>query len=136
MTNIDDLNQKLDKLLEEINLDQSPPKAGKKPDGWSWECDPLGNYLSCSPEVFEILGIHPSEFLGQPLPSFKLTAQSSRKLEIILGSLVDESHTNVEFRDHAGYPIPAQISIYLSQRDGSDELLLHGKVKILLKKRV
>jgi PAS domain-containing protein len=131
MTNINDLNKKLDDLFSEMELDPSPQKVVSKPVSWTWECNDQGNYKNVSPEVKEILGIDPEEFFAQPLSTFQLTSQSSRKLEVILGTLTEESQVTLQFRNHTGYSIPIRMHIFLSKVEGKSERVLHGRNQIV-----
>ncbi len=131
MTNINQLNQKLDDLFDEIIMDPTPTKPVERPVRWTWECNDQGYYSGCSPEVKEILGIEPTEFIGKPLSSYQLTPQSSRKLEVLLATLVDEDQINVQFRNNSGYSIPIQMKIYLSQSEDTKGWILHGINQVL-----
>jgi PAS domain-containing protein len=131
MTNINDLNQKLDDLFTEMELDPSPKNEGNRPVSWTWKCDPQGYYTACSPEVKAILGIDPDDFLGQPLSSHKLTPQSSRKLEVVLGTLANDDQLTIQFRNHAGFAIPIRMNIFLSKVEDGSEWVLHGLNQIL-----
>jgi len=131
MTNINELNQKLDDLFQDIELDPNPPKVVEKPVSWTWECDNQGYYTKCSPEVKEILGIHPNEFIGKPMSSYLLTSQSSRKLEVLLGTLTEGGQMTVQFRNANGYSVPIQMNINLSKSDDTDKRVLQGTNKIL-----
>ena len=66
--------------------------------GWTWECDPAGNYIACSPEVEPVLGINAAEFLGQPLTRFRLTSQSTQILESAI--------------DKGNFPLQVQLDFY------------------------
>lgn len=131
MTDINDLNQKLDDLFNDMVLDPKPKNVDSKPVSWTWKCNAQGYYKSVSPEVKDILGIDPELFYNQPLSSFKLTSQSSRKLEVILGTLVEEDQVTLQFRNHVGYSIPIKMHIYLSSPDDESERVLQGINQIL-----
>jgi PAS domain-containing protein len=131
MQNIDPINRKLADLFNELELDPSPPTPVEKPTSWTWKCDNQGYYTACSPEVKEILGTDSYEFIGKPLSSFLLTPQSSRKLEVLLGTLTSEGQLNVQFRNQTGYSIPIQMSIRLTQLEDTDERILCGMNTIL-----
>ena len=132
MTHINnDINQKLDDLFEDMVLEPKPKDVEPKPVSWSWECNPQGYYKSVSSEVKDILGIDPELFYNQPLSSFQLTSQSSRKLEVILGTLVEEDQVTLQYRNHVGYSIPIKMHIYLSTQDDGSERVIMGKNQII-----
>jgi PAS domain S-box-containing protein len=131
MTNINNLNQKLDDLFQEIELEPNPPEVVEKPVSWTWECDNQGYYTYCSHEVLDILGFHPDEFIGKPMSSYHLTPQSSRKLEVLLGSMAQEGQITVQFRNEGGFSVPIQIKINLTEKEGTNIMGLRGINTIL-----
>ena len=86
-------------------------KLPRVASGWTWECDPEGNYINCSPEIEDVLGINASEFLGQPLTQFRLTSQSIK----ILLSAIDQNkyplHVQLDFEGHDGQTVPVTLHI-------------------------
>ena len=131
MTNINDLNQKLENLFTEMEIEPTPKNERIRPVSWTWKCDHQGYYTACSLEVKAILGIDPDDFLGQPLSSHQLTPQSRRKLEIVLGTLTNDVQLNIQFRNHVGFEIPIRMNIFLSKVDEESERVMHGLNQIL-----
>jgi len=81
-------SQRLNSLFADLEQETGDFTSPTLPDasGWVWECDSNWNYLSCSPEVEELLGIPPDRFIGQPVTSFALAPESRSVLEAALGS--------------------------------------------------
>jgi GAF domain-containing protein/CheY-like chemotaxis protein len=75
------LQNRLDDLFSDLEnqFSPSPPRDDQVP-GWTWECDPKGIFTDCSPEVIQVLGFNPQQFIGQSLFSFLLDAQSENAL--------------------------------------------------------
>ena len=109
-------NRRLNTLFS--NLTQADtslnPENSLPPGGWTWECNDLGKYISCSPEVEVILGIPSEEFLNQPLKSFALVSKSK--------SIVEKAVTQAVF--------PAAVDVYFQSIQG---LLVAARINILLK---
>jgi hypothetical protein len=131
MTNVNDLNQKLDDLFDDMQLEPTPPIPAVRPISWSWECDHQGFYTKCSPEVWDILGIKPDNFLGKPMSSYMLTPQSSRKLEVLLGTLTEETQINVNYQNDSGFSLSIRMTICLSHHEDPNEQVLYGINKII-----
>jgi signal transduction histidine kinase/DNA-binding response OmpR family regulator len=93
-----------------IAADPAPPEAS----GWVWECDSNWNYLSCSPEVEDLLGIPPDHFTGQPLTTFSLASESRSVLEAALRSEESPVGVNVIFETPSGRRVPVSFHILRS----------------------
>lgn len=78
--------------------------------GWTWECDQHGHFTACSPEVEEILGIKPVEFIGNNFSKFQLTNDSTSRIEKLL--------------EHASPPMAIEVD-YISSRGQPTAVTLH-----------
>jgi PAS domain S-box-containing protein len=125
-------------LFEELftDLEREPPfetyaQGGTLP-GWLWECDDFGNYLTCSPEIEDVLGYSPQEMIGQPLTGFALPAKSARKISNVLkmGNLPTE--ISIEFIDQKGDVVPVSLFIYNAITTGGRNTGLRGFAQVLL----
>lgn len=89
--------------------------------GWTWECDPNGNYVVCSPKVEKILGLQAFEFLGQPLTHYRLTSKSSE----ILSSAIEKGkypiQVQMDFIAYDGQLIPVILHILHQSTSSSDK---------------
>jgi len=87
-------------------------KNGEGISGWTWECDAEGQYVSCSPEVEEYLGVEPADFLGQSLASFRLSPQSVRNLSQVMGSDGEEgAELTLQIEDRSGTFVPIRMHL-------------------------
>lgn len=51
---------------------------------WSWECDQNGLITACSPEIFEILGFTPDEWIGKSIFKIGIHPKSANALKKII----------------------------------------------------
>jgi PAS domain S-box-containing protein len=114
-----------DSQFDIVNLDESL-------QGWLWECDDSGKYLSCSPEVEDVLGYSPKEIIGQPLKDFALVPKSTRKIANILkmGNLPAE--ISVDFIKQDGEKIPVSLFIYDAITTEHKNTGLRGFAQVLI----
>jgi PAS domain S-box-containing protein len=130
--------KKLNNLFEEIFTDfgQDSQFESFNPDeslqGWLWECDDSGNYLTCSPEVEDVLGYSPEEMIGQPLKEFALVPKSTRKIANILkiGNLPAE--ISVDFLKQDGEKVPVSLFIYEAITTEHKNTGLRGFAQVLI----
>jgi len=80
-------------------------------NGWTWECDSNGYYLSCSPEVLEILGIPAGDFIGQPVMHYRLPADSRESLRSVLGEDTFPIEVKLQYEAMDGNLIPVTMNI-------------------------
>jgi signal transduction histidine kinase len=100
--------------------------------GWTWECDQFGHFTACSPEVENVLGINPSEFLGNPFSNFQLTNDSSSKIEALLEHSSPPIAVAVDYKSSEGSPIPVTLHILNSPRaNGSEDGGWRGFTQII-----
>ncbi len=90
MSSIEAIRRRLEHLFDGIA--QTPPRTGTlpsemlgrpdmgTPQGWVWELDSQGRFSWCSPEVERVLGIPPSQLMGQPLSAIGLDQDSIDKV--------------------------------------------------------
>jgi signal transduction histidine kinase/CheY-like chemotaxis protein len=76
------LYSRLENLL--TNIEEELPLPKEQPavvqSGWSWECNSEGIYISCSPEIFDCLGILPESVCGQSIFTFRIHPESKTEL--------------------------------------------------------
>ncbi len=73
---------RLDNLFTDLENQSVPtPTREETIPGWTWECDPQGIFTDCSPEVEQVLGQNPNQFIGKSLHSYLLDAQSESALK-------------------------------------------------------
>jgi len=111
---------RLNNLFADMGEETAEPSTngGLGSSGWNWECDSNGQYHACSSEVEAILGVKASDFLGQPLKTFQLTAESSRQLNDTLekdGELPIE--ITLHFQSKSGALIPVRTHIFRHQEN-------------------
>ncbi len=117
------LNSRLDTLFS--SLDQAsttPPVETIQPQsGWTWECDASGIYTSCGPEIENVLGISPTEFIGKKLHVFGLAAHSVTVLRNTLDGDIFPAEIILNFQSRQGLLIPIRMTIF--RRFGEDDQL-------------
>jgi len=98
--------------------------------GWLWECDDFGDYLSCSPEVEEVLGYSSQEMKGKPFTGFALPAKSARKVSNVLKMGNFPIEVSVEFIAQNGDLVPASLFIYDAVTTEGKNTGLRGFVQV------
>ena len=69
------INSRLDEFFSGLNSDFEvigQPSDGLIPEGFAWETDVNGVYISCGDGVEQVLGFLPNDVVGNPLISFQL----------------------------------------------------------------
>ncbi len=128
------LFNKLENLFADLEQEATflPTAGDQSLSGWTWECDPQGLYIECSPEVEHILGISSGEFIGQPVTEFSLDTPSKIivKEAIQSGQFPDEAR--VQFICPDGTLISASIHIFAPppDEDGSLPAGVRGFVQV------
>nr|MBC8497055.1 PAS domain-containing protein [Chloroflexota bacterium] len=117
------LNKRLSDLFADLEGEiTQPPDEEKELSGWTWEIDSDGRYSHCSPEVKEILGVKPEDFLGERLTTFRLAAGSQGRLTASLESKQPKSELTLQFLTAAEFFISARMYIiYIPADDGVEE---------------
>jgi hypothetical protein len=107
--------RRIDEIITEVN--HTSPLAGTdlgKLPGWNWVTDEFGDYILCSPEVFDVLGVRAEKFIGKSIFSFQVTRQSYRKLNLMIRANKYEGEISVLFKTGSGIYKP--IRMYVSQK--------------------
>ncbi|MBE0411379.1 MAG: PAS domain-containing protein [Anaerolineales bacterium] len=128
------LNKRFDEIFADFKQDSlfEPYDSVEIISGWLWECDDLGDYLTCSPEVEDVLGYSPQELIGQPLTEFALPTKSSRKISNVLklGNLPAE--ISVDFIKKNGDLVPVSLFVYDSITTEGKNTGLRGFAQVIL----
>ena len=95
------------------------PVPASPPKGWTWDLDEEGNYLSCSPEMSEVLGLATSDVLGRSMRTFRLHPQSIARLSETLSDGIFPCDVNVNFQHARGHWILVRLSILSGPSKGS-----------------
>ena len=125
------LHSRLEALFEGLEKegDNAPAQQPRPASGWTWECDAGGNYRACSPEVAEILGIEPEQFLGNALDSYGLEGSSSDQLKARLAAGIFPLETNLLYQGKRSL-VPVVLHIFEPQ-DPSGESGLRGFTQVV-----
>lgn len=95
------------------DVDNTPPDVSLQlPLGWTWNCDSQGRYISCSPEIREVLGIAGEVFAGKALVDFALIPSSAAALKEALeeGGLPLEMRLDYIHADGTSVPVSMHIT--------------------------
>lgn len=96
------------------DVEYTPPDVSlHRPLGWTWSCDSQGCYLSCSPEIREILGFAAEVFVGKTLADFALTPTSAATLKDALDEGGPSLEMRLEYVHADGTLIP--VSMHMTQ---------------------
>ncbi len=122
------LDNRLESLFEDLAEDSEKvlPIGEDSVPGWTWKCDPAGNYISCSPEVESILGYPPAEFLGQPLKRFALPPHSQAHLEETLKNGSYPAEVSVKFLTAQGETVIVKLHVFSQNGEEDAEISWHG----------
>jgi signal transduction histidine kinase/CheY-like chemotaxis protein len=127
------LHNRINDLFKEFDLIE-PVETNPVRDfvtGWYWECTPDGEYLSCSSEVFDCLGIPPTVFRGKSIFAFRISPDSTQKLNeaFLQGSFPFE--VDVVFLNHQEETIPARMNILTQTGEHGHEPRWQGFVQVM-----
>lgn len=118
------LQNRLDNLLVELEQDATflPTSGVQSVPGWSWEADHNGCYVSCTPEVENILGIRADDLIGKPLASFYVKPESHHAIQEALQNGKYPAEVNACFQCIDGPEIPVKLVIFgiASETEGFD----------------
>ncbi len=117
-------------LREQVS--STPSNDIPEPEGWTWVCDAQARFVSCSPEVTDLLQIPVGDFIGQVLPHFALPPHSARSLELALQSEDFPVERIVNYRSPDGRFVPVSIYIYPTYADTGERSGWHGFAHTLL----
>lgn len=131
------LRNRLDSLFADLEQEASFLPSSSEPPlpGWMWECDIEGVYTDCSPEVEEILGISPQDFLGQSIETFALHSRSTGLVKSTLSDDHFPVEINVHFETVNGELISAVLHALKDLPEDGTEGKLRGFVRILEPRR-
>ncbi len=87
------------------------PELYDLPHRWTWQSDENGNYIVCSPEVYDILGVRSEEFLGQPYKSYRLAPNSRVALDFFIKSGLFPFEVPIYFMSATDNLIPVYFSV-------------------------
>lgn len=103
-----------------------------EPNGWTWTCDKLGNFTACSPEVENILGIPPGDFIGKSLTNFALPAESGHAIESSLNESSTPTELQIDYQHSNGSLVPVSIYIITTLSRKGEVVGWHGFTHALL----
>jgi signal transduction histidine kinase/CheY-like chemotaxis protein len=129
------LLNRLENLFADLEQEATilPTFSEQTVKGWTWECDPQGFYIECSPEVEHILGISSVDFIGQPVTEFGLDTPSKIIIREALRSGQFPDEARVQFVNLDGRLIPASFHIFApsSEEDGMLPAGARGFVQVI-----
>ena len=119
MSDKNKLSQRINDLFAELEQGSANlPGEGDDLNGWAWECDERKQYIFCSPEVNDILGIEPDDFLEKNLASFRVAVQDREKLEAVLDGEQSQGEIALQFRATDGAYVPVRMHIIKKDEQG------------------
>jgi GAF domain-containing protein/CheY-like chemotaxis protein len=125
------LNKRLKDLFADLEQEISHlPVDDENLLGWTWECDNQGHYISCSAEVEKILGLSSDEFLGKPLATFRLTADSQEEFSVILSDNQLPKEIVLEFKTQDNSNIPIRLH-FLNTDTNNGDIGLRGFTQVI-----
>jgi signal transduction histidine kinase/CheY-like chemotaxis protein len=86
--------------------------------GWTWECDPNGYFTECSPEVEDILGVKPRDFVGNHIARFQISDESTDLIDSAIRSRVSPRIVEIDYRSSKGKLVT--VNLHISQSPQSD----------------
>jgi len=104
----------------------SPDVDPQTPRGWTWSCDSQGRYISCSPEVGEILGISGEAFAGKAMVDFALTPGSAETLKAAMEAGGFPLEMRLDYVHAAGAPVPVCMHITPTHSESGEQNGWHG----------
>ncbi len=116
-------NRRIESLFTNLEQERSHFSFEQLPTltGWTWECDPDGNYIACSPEVKAILGLNADDFLGKSLIHYRLTPRSTENLKTIINEGIFPLQAQIEFYDQNEALIPVTVHILRASMDAGED---------------
>ena len=65
----------------ETPVEVPPQDTQTQASTWSWECDSSGLITACSPEIFDLLGYSPDEWIGKSIYKIAIHPKSATSLK-------------------------------------------------------
>jgi len=118
-----DLGQEAAAFSEKKREEAAGPIIGmEKPSlaGWRWACDSQGIFTELSGDVDSGLKLSETEFLGQPISTFGLTADSRQRMLNVMENPQIPIEVDVEYLDGDGKIVPVRIYIISAPGVGED----------------
>lgn len=84
---------------------------------WTWECDLVGNYISCSSEIEKYTGFKPEDIIGKSFYTWRLTPEDQQNLSELLqtGNLSGELDTHLVLENNKILPVRMHIFSRVSE---------------------
>ena len=125
--------KRIEELFVDLELEVQPvdPAAFQGARTWQWNCDPLGFYTSCSPEVAGILGMPGDAFVGKELKSFRLVPKSQLAVDYYISSGVYPVDIPVYFIAANEELIPIKLQIQDLHYDRLGQPGWHGLAELI-----
>ena len=124
------ITSQLDPLYSTSSRRVYPGEGEEFLDGWNWTLDEKGKYLSVGPQVNDILGLTPENFLGQSFLSYRIVDIDQPIISEILASRKNAS-CEVSYLTSSGKEFPVQINIKPILDSNGELLNWDGKTQLL-----
>jgi len=126
------LNKRLSDLFADLEGEFTRLPEGKESiSGWTWVIDSRRLYSHCSPEVEGILGIEVEKFIGEPLTTFRLAADSQSRLAASLEAKRPKSELTLRFLTAEGFPVNVRMNIFYIPAEEDVEECWRGFTEII-----
>lgn len=103
----------LENLFSKNSLadDRPGPSDSSTFPGWVWECDHEGNFIYCSPEVDQALGVQAVDFISQNLFKYRISPTSTETIRQFFQNSEQISCIGVSYKHQAGFYLPVNLYI-------------------------
>ena len=127
------LHNRLNDLFSDLGhqKSQTPLEHGAIP-GWTWECDSNGRFVSCSPEVKNVLGFEAQDFIGQDLTTYQLDPESTHIIQEIFTSGNFPAETVLNYQTDRGSSLQIRIHISRIESENGDGIGWRGFSQIIV----
>lgn len=128
------INNRLNDLFADMGEEASPiSEESEVLPGWTWQCDAVGYYTACSPEIEDILGFKAASFLGRLMTQHQLSTESSKDLMTAIGEGENESvEITLQFNSKHGKLIPIRSKIFRQDTDSGNIAGWSGFAQMIL----
>ena len=109
-------HNRISNLFSDLDLVAQHVWSNDHPDlqGWTWECDPEGFYLTVSEEVYKITGLPPAVFIGKSILEFRLPLASQEEINIAFVENKFPLELRLNFIHQDGEEIPILLHVFQS----------------------